>query len=467
MEDDPMTKRRVLIPLDGSGFSRQIMRVVQTFFAPEDVQLVLLRAAYPPATVSDVAPQDIFTSATSLIGSYDSYSRTLDAEYREANKERETYRIQLLQELRTEADRLARAGYAVTAEVVFGDPARRIIEYVAGGGIDLVAMATHGRSGIGRLVLGSVAERVLHGVAVPVLLMRSPEAAVRINTAGEELAQALAGERRLRMIIATDESTLAHEALESGCSLARTLDARLTVLVVGSERATSSYNQQIMQQVRGVTDVYGLRPEIVPLVGYADQVMLDYLTDHPTDLFFMGAFHDRSAGSATAIGTTAQRLVQYAPASVYVAKGHRPTIHRILACVARDDTIVVDVAAQLAKVNDARLAVLHVVPSAYQAIPAGGPSLRSVDATVTADQELAVVLRGWATRLAEAGIDQDVLQVEQGPAVEHILNAARDGNCDLIVVGSQSGPGQFLGSVASSVVRFSERSVLVVRTRSA
>lgn len=465
-----MTKRRVLIPLDGSGFSRQIMRVVQTFFAPEDVQLVLLRAAYPPATVSDVAPQDIFTGATPIMGSYDSYSRTLDAEYREATKERETYRSQLLQELRIEAERLEHAGYTVTAEVVFGDPAHRIIEYVADADVDLVAMATHGRSGIGRLVLGSVAERVLHGVAVPVLLMRSPEVAAHIATPGEEFAQALGGDRRLRMAIATDGSTLAHRGLESGCSMAKLLDARLTVLAVASDRAPSEHNQQIMQQVRSVAEAQGLRPEIVPLVGYPDEVLLDYLAQHTIDLLWLGAFQDRGAGSTTAIGTTAQRLVQYAPASVYLCKGHRAKMRRILACVARDDTVVVDVAAQLANATGAHLSVIHVLPTSgagYPAATTAEPGVPAMEQVMDTDPDLAGVLQTWASRLEQAGIQQDVLQLAQGPAAERILKSARDGDYDLVVVGSQSGPGHFLGSVANSVVRFGESSVLVVRTRSA
>jgi nucleotide-binding universal stress UspA family protein len=55
--------------------------------------------------------------------------------------------------------------------------------------------------------------------------------------------------------------------------------------------------------------------------------------------------------------------------------------------------------------------------------------------------------------------------LERGSAAEAILKTAHDGSYDVIVVGSQSGPGQFLGSVANSVVRYAEQSVLVVRTR--
>lgn len=51
-----MSKRKVLIPLDGSEFSRQILRVVRNFFEPGDVELVLFRAAFPPVVASDNIP---------------------------------------------------------------------------------------------------------------------------------------------------------------------------------------------------------------------------------------------------------------------------------------------------------------------------------------------------------------------------------------------------------------------------
>ena len=38
-----MPKRKVLIPLDGSDFSRQIVRIVRNFFEPDDVELILFR----------------------------------------------------------------------------------------------------------------------------------------------------------------------------------------------------------------------------------------------------------------------------------------------------------------------------------------------------------------------------------------------------------------------------------------
>ncbi|MCL5957868.1 MAG: universal stress protein, partial [Chloroflexi bacterium] len=63
----------------------------------------------------------------------------------------------------------------VRTAVKFGDPAGEIVDYAKEreNGISLIAMCTHGRSGLKRWVYGSVAERVLRGSSVPVLLIRS------------------------------------------------------------------------------------------------------------------------------------------------------------------------------------------------------------------------------------------------------------------------------------------------------
>jgi len=57
-----------------------------------------------------------------------------------------------------------------------GDPASEIIDYSTKNNIDLIVMTTHGRSGVGRLVYGSVADRVLRQSKCPVLLIRSDTA---------------------------------------------------------------------------------------------------------------------------------------------------------------------------------------------------------------------------------------------------------------------------------------------------
>ena len=62
-----------------------------------------------------------------------------------------------------------------TAEVLIGHkPADIIAEYASNNGIDLIIIATHGRSGINRLFMGSVADRILRSACAPVLMIRAP-----------------------------------------------------------------------------------------------------------------------------------------------------------------------------------------------------------------------------------------------------------------------------------------------------
>lgn len=66
-------------------------------------------------------------------------------------------------------------GVAVTSHVLEGSPSRRIVEYAETEDCDLVVMGTHGRGGIDRLLLGSVAEGVVRASSVPVLTVQVGE----------------------------------------------------------------------------------------------------------------------------------------------------------------------------------------------------------------------------------------------------------------------------------------------------
>ncbi|WP_276257685.1 universal stress protein [Haloglomus litoreum] len=63
-------------------------------------------------------------------------------------------------------------GVATETEVAFGDPARTILEYAALDEVDHVVIGSHGRTGVGRILLGSVAETVLRRSPVPVTVAR-------------------------------------------------------------------------------------------------------------------------------------------------------------------------------------------------------------------------------------------------------------------------------------------------------
>jgi nucleotide-binding universal stress UspA family protein len=89
------------------------------------------------------------------------------------DQQEERVRSDLAEYLRHAGDSLTGCGAKVMPEVSFNDSAAdAIIDYAAANGVDLIVMSTHGRGGIGRWVLGSVAEKVLRSASVPVLLVR-------------------------------------------------------------------------------------------------------------------------------------------------------------------------------------------------------------------------------------------------------------------------------------------------------
>lgn len=164
-------KQRLLIPLDGSLFSKQVVPHVCHLLSPDRTDVILLRViplpeghvGMPPRIISPIWPLPMYESQR-------------DAEEAHhpiyASQERASLEAMLVHELLDDVHRLQETGYEVSVAVRFGDPAEEIIAFVQDEGVDMVAMATHGRSGISRLVLGSVASAVLRDLRVPLLLVR-------------------------------------------------------------------------------------------------------------------------------------------------------------------------------------------------------------------------------------------------------------------------------------------------------
>lgn len=76
--------------------------------------------------------------------------------------------------IQTVLGRLKRNGVKFQKEVLVGDVADCLVDFAAARDIDLIIIATHGRSGVSRWVRGSVADRILRASSVPVLMVRAP-----------------------------------------------------------------------------------------------------------------------------------------------------------------------------------------------------------------------------------------------------------------------------------------------------
>jgi nucleotide-binding universal stress UspA family protein len=184
-----MKTYKVLIPLDGSALSRQIIGHVQRLFSPADCELIILRVTEPPEGLLPNPPLPVSQA----------WRTPLHESYRDVELSRHpTYASQVWENVRAAAESdllpdiraLKEAGYAVSLLIQAGDPARTIVDAAERQGVDVVAMATHGRTGLRRLVLGSVAEAVLRDLAVPLVLVRPFEAGIHNRAAELDAAEA-------------------------------------------------------------------------------------------------------------------------------------------------------------------------------------------------------------------------------------------------------------------------------------
>lgn len=167
-------RKVILIPMDGSEFSHTIVKYVQSLFPAINVKLILLRIAAPVTGQLGLPPRQI-SSAWPLAA----YTSAHDVELAQhpiyKNQQEQSARASYIRSLEAMAAELMRQGYWVACDVWFGMPAEAIITFAQTRRVDLIAMATHARGGLGQLVLGSVAEDVLRQCGVPVLLVHPHE----------------------------------------------------------------------------------------------------------------------------------------------------------------------------------------------------------------------------------------------------------------------------------------------------
>lgn len=137
--------KKILVPLDGSEVSEAILPEIEKLATAFEATISLLRVAYVhPVVYQD--PTELQVAATRHAEEY----------------------------LRGIEEQLKAKGFEVESHVRYGNDAEEILDHCSENGVDLIAMCTHGRSGVKRWLLGSVAEKVLrHGIK-PVLLVRCP-----------------------------------------------------------------------------------------------------------------------------------------------------------------------------------------------------------------------------------------------------------------------------------------------------
>jgi len=134
---------RILVPLDGSDCAEVILPKVEKLAADLKASIALLRVAYAH-TFPGADPTE---SEIKVVREAEAYLRKIE-------------------------ERLKAKGLKVDSHVRYGNEAEEILDHAAQKDIDCVAMTSHGRSGVKRFLLGSVAEKILRHSPKPIFLVR-------------------------------------------------------------------------------------------------------------------------------------------------------------------------------------------------------------------------------------------------------------------------------------------------------
>ncbi|MBI2080393.1 MAG: universal stress protein [candidate division NC10 bacterium] len=289
---------RILVPLDGSPLAETILPVAEEWAREEGAEVVVLRSVQ-----ARTAP---------------------NGDEREARvravEEGEAY-------LKGVAARMERRGLPQVRWGVSEEEPVAAIAHAARDGVDLIAMATHGRGGLSRLLLGSVAEAVIRAAGVPVLLIRGqsawkPWATRKIvvpldgSEGSEEIlpvVQRLAGPRALTvLVVKVIDPLAASPAVET---------VRWPNELMALQREDAArYLAKVMEPLRA----RGLRVECHVAVGRPAETIAAVAGREQADLIVM-ATHGRSGLSRVLLGSVAGGVLRNASVPVLLFRTGQQT----------------------------------------------------------------------------------------------------------------------------------------------
>jgi nucleotide-binding universal stress UspA family protein len=300
-----MNERVILVPLDGSELAEGALPLARALTEALGGTLRLI-------SVIDTGPAWPHARASAAS------DRLLEAERTKA----ERY-------LDERAAGLHAAGHQVAVLLAQGEPVEQLLVAMAEPDVALVVMATHGRGGLQRWYLGSVADKLLHLAPCPVLLLTPDPAADRAGIAALR-----------RIAVPLDGSELAEAALPVAARLAAATGAALQLVraqpFVLSSTAPYPYVPEIgevQEEIEQADEQYLRRQrerfsslpniETVLLRGPASGALLDFFKQEPPDLVVMTT-HGRGGVKRLLLGSTADRVVRAGLPTLLLKPDMRP-----------------------------------------------------------------------------------------------------------------------------------------------
>jgi len=301
--------RRILAALDGSPLAEAILDPVRVLATRLGADVVLCHVVAVPEVVRTSTGEP-----------------TIEVVLKQERSRAEAY-------LEAAAQRLRSAGIAVRTVTTVGDAAAEVLRSAEGHHADLVAIATHGRSGVRRWLYGSVADAIIHSATKPVLLLRpadTPQPPFDIR----------------RVVVGLDGSPIAEAALATAEDIARRFDAPLmlvrvvetSTLAFAGDPAAAIYvdyqrpfdllhegAERYLEERAAEVRRRGLNVETVVATGSSADELVAQSRVANGALLVLGT-HGRSGWRAAALGSVARRVALLASSPVLLVRGAEPSV---------------------------------------------------------------------------------------------------------------------------------------------
>lgn len=291
---------RVICPVDRSPASRQALHHAFALARRYDAQLRVLHVVPPPVPTTAPGPGGVVLA------------RRLTSTARDEI-------AQVVEETRN-------PGVAVEIDILEGHPADVILDVVTRDTHALVVMGTHGRTGVTRMLIGSVTERVARKTTQPLLVVPPHDETAPAGAAPAVFA---------RILCAVDLRASSLSALRAALALSRENDAVLDMVSVldmppEDEARRTASTAHMAQRAEACTTRLRAMHDLVPddarqacwvfqhvRAGEPAQELLAYAREASSDLIVIGAGDDRHLGTSW-LGRTADRLMRGASCPVLV-----------------------------------------------------------------------------------------------------------------------------------------------------
>ena len=293
---------RIVIPLDGSPVAEQVLPYAR-FLAKN--------LALPVSLLQVIDPDALALLANPAQGRY------VDTVLDDLARDGRAYLETIAQSI---------AGTSVQCQIGKGKAEEVLIDHAAADKDSLMIMATHGRSGIQRWLLGSVADKVLHGTTNHVLLVRATEQG---KSSGEAVLKTV--------IVPLDGSPLAEQVLPHVADLVKRLGLQIILTrayalpSAVAPDAYGTYTEELINQLETDTRAYltakveGLKQAgikgitTVPDFGYGAEEIIKIARQTP-DNFIAMCSHGRSGIRRWVLGSVTERVVQHSGDPVLIIR---------------------------------------------------------------------------------------------------------------------------------------------------